>query len=130
MRYVVTPDNPFAEHITETEYQLLREQYQQKAVDLLKETGADCIVYAVDHYNAAGVTTYNTFTLCPLTEKEFYQRIPESGALIHSIHSPTSEIGRWVMTWGTKSDNKRPLACAFFTDNENEPSGTIGRNVD
>ncbi len=79
MIWVRFPDSPMCRHLTMTEFEEAKKEFNRKAIEVQKETGADCVVYATKTYNDDGSIRTASLDIVPLDKEEYDRRVQNLG---------------------------------------------------
>lgn len=75
MIWVRFPDSPMCRHLTMTEFEEVKKEFNRKAIEVQKETGADCVVYATKTYNPDGSIRTAGLSVTPMDKEEYDRRV-------------------------------------------------------
>lgn len=75
MIWVSVPGSINCIHMTKSEFEFWKEMYRRKAVEIQKETDADCVVYATKTYESGNKVKVAGLCLIPLGLEEYDRRV-------------------------------------------------------
>lgn len=87
MIWVRLPDGPMCHHMTMTEFEEAKKEFNRKAIEVQKETGADCVIYATKTYNEDGSIKVACLDIIPLDRVEYDRRTQSLGAKDEMVYT-------------------------------------------
>lgn len=85
MIWVRYPDSPMCRHLTMMEFEEAKKEFNRKAIEVQKETGADCVVYATKSYNQDGSIKSAQLGIIPMTSEEYELRTKNTDELVYTV---------------------------------------------
>jgi len=86
MIWVRFPDSRMCRHLTMTEFEEAKKEFNRKAIELQKETGADCVVYATKSYNQDGSIRSAGLCILPLDAEEYDRRTQGTDEMVYTVY--------------------------------------------
>lgn len=86
MIWVRFPDSPMCRHLTMTEFEEVKKQFNKEAIRMQQETGADRVVYATKSYNQDGSIRSAGLCILPLDAEEYDRRTEGTDEMVYTVY--------------------------------------------
>ncbi len=86
MIWVRFPDSPMCRHLTMTEFEEAKKQFNKEAIRVQQETGADRVVYATKSYNQDGSIKSAQLGIIPMTAEEYERRTTGTDEMVYTVY--------------------------------------------